>query len=389
LILALLNAVYTGLRGAAVASGLSTGIPQLQLVGLFPATIVSTIILRRALQHFSWKLTFAVVASLFSIFFLLFPLGWFPSGSFYVVGELWRVVLIATLFWGYLNGATSPLDARGSYGWTPLYAGVGSILGGLYGSLVARLPFNQTLICLGLFAAACTALAVPLFWRMGTSVATLRRGSWQPLAPVVRGLALLLFADYLAYSLLELTFFRVLAVAKPDPSDYAAHISMLVVIGESGRLAVGLLLAPLVLRRAPWIVSALVTPVTVVILGSWFILSSEAWIVGSILYCACRVAKHGFLDPAKELAMVPLDPTAQAEGKLLLEGPIARGGRAASAFIAMGVQSLPGVAAIVGVASAVWIRATFAVMRHTEEHVVGAEVWGSGSQLPRQVSENR
>ncbi len=98
-------------------AGSANLIPWFELFGTLPAAILMTWGLTKLLKRYSIASVFYTTTIAFLSFFLLYcfvihPLHFFettpylkhiPSLLFFVVSELWKVILLSVLFWGFLN----------------------------------------------------------------------------------------------------------------------------------------------------------------------------------------------------------------------------------------------------------------------------------------------
>jgi ATP:ADP antiporter, AAA family len=399
--------VYQVLRNAkaalvvTAATNGAMAIPYIQLWMLLPTSIVMTWVLSRLMRRFSAAKVFVVTTVGFLGYFIVFSAWLFPYrahplvyGSFFTMAELWKVAVVAILFWGFLNRRLMMEQAKRFYGALAFAGGVGALVAGpvslycmhgisFYLHPLSTDPWHHALLMVALVVAGSGIVLLLLFSR----VARLLRhqesdrpavkldklsvtGSVRALmsSRYLRTLAAILFFDYIAFNLGEIVFMGVLHQAHPDPNRFGFYLSSLNMVGALGTLTVTLFVAPLLLRRCPWVVAAIATPFAyglsaAAFFGAIFLGAglSLAVLLGSCMFIFSRVGKLGLLDPAKELAFVPLDDESQVKGKLVIDGLVGRFGRAGSSVIAIGLQTIPWLAVVVGLCTTVWLRATLSL----------------------------
>lgn len=435
----LLNIAFTLLRSArsalAVADvgGAAALIPYYELLGTVPGAIVLTWLLARLLRVYSLPTVFYLVLSAFLTFFLfytlwLYPLwrsyaplalateGWWaavvlhvPALLFFAVAELWKVALLSILLWGYLNQKMLLGDAKAVYAPLMLGTSLGAMLAQPLTAACSAFPLLDgrsvdrwhAVLSTQLVAVMAIGLAsAGLFWllvrRLGAGevdggegeekmgLVRCVRHSWE--SSYLRGLATIIVVDYIVYSLVEVIFLEKLKERYPDPTDYCGAMAQLAQWGGALTAVTALVVGPQLLRRLPWTVTALVTPVVVggivivflgvVIAQEWGWLTPELGVeyavaVGSAIYCVGRATKYALLDSAKELAFIPLSKSDQLQGKLAIEALASRGGRGVASMLSIALvgsagtfaASAPTALAIAMGSIWLWVKATCAVGR--------------------------
>lgn len=460
-----INLNFTILRSAKAAlivTSSSSGagvLPHLQLWGVLPATFLATWGLTLLMRRLSAARVFSVVILLFLLFFATFAFWiyphrealhsmaltswlaeavepWMPGLSvmlgkwtfslYYIAAELWKVMLLSVLFWGFLNRHVLLSDAKRWYSPLTLGSSIGAVLAGPLTSLCSsELLFNYMPLApdawghaLKLLAIVVTTVGLLVFVLFGRLSKWLgqREGECDRLettapskakpnlslfssisylirSPYLCCLFVMVFADYVAYSLGELVFLDRLKALYPSPVDYCSYMGQLALWAGLLTAVGGLVISPYVLQRLGWQAAAIITPiVTLVTTGAFLAVvcvdglsgwdAALAWLfhasplalavtLGSLQYCFCRASKYSLFDSAKELAFIPLPEEAQVKGKLVIDGIGARFGRAFSAVINIGLLTMfPAVVSCAPVAlvfvvifSVIWIRATGRVGR--------------------------
>ena len=102
--------------------------------------------------------------------------------------------------------------------------------------------------------------------------------------------------------------------------------------------------------------------------ASWVLAETQRWF-GVPEWALATFLVVGSIKAHPWLAFVPLEDGLQVKGKLVIDGLVGRFGRASSSVIAIALTSLPWVAAVVGVCTAVWVRATLSVGQFIDQDV--------------------
>lgn len=369
-------------------------IPFFELWGALPASISLTWILSRLLRKYSYPHVFYSVTLLFLSYFILYALllypyslehqtssltSWSPlmmrhhwvNASFYIMSELWKVALLSILFWGYANRSLPVEKAKRFY--APLLLG-GSIAALLAGPITmfstsARFTWHESIVILlsvvvfsGFFLIYCFSY-LSYLTNTPTSTKPLDRqfslqSSLQAVfkMPYLTWLALLVFADYIAYSMAEVVFLGVLKEYYLEPSAYCHYMGSLTFCSGLLTGVMAIWVAPKLLERFRWSVPALITPLLFLSLSTLFFsivcLREHAWfshhwvslavVVGSIKHCLLRACKFTLFDTTRELGYIPLSRENQMRGKLVIDGIGSRLGRGVSSVASMGLVSVGG-----------------------------------------------
>lgn len=438
----LLNINFALLRSArnaiAVAdlSGSAALVPFYELFGTLPSAVLMTWLMALLLNRYSLDTVFTVMGGLFISFFLLFAFLIYPqlveatktlqilcSGLFYVMAELWKVVLLTVLFWALVNRYTSLQSAKALYGPLMLAGSVGSLLAGPLASfctshvlwLSAPLGVNRwshALVYISVIVSIVGLAAILCYRRLSYGLKgqvgeepmralSLSHGIAQSLKiPQLRLLGWIVIADYIAYSLAEVVFLNVLKQRFPDPADYCQFMGMLSTWSGVLTAISALWIAPMLLKRHPWLWSAAVTPVLVIVCEILFFSvycckegclgllgwELQSWLavcvlLGSVQYTLCRAAKYTLLDSSKEIVFVGLPAMIALEGKLVIDGIGARAGRGISSGVTLGLVHLfggvalstPAASLIAMLIAGSWLLATVQLAAEKEESPIGME----------------
>jgi AAA family ATP:ADP antiporter len=408
-IIFLLNLNYTILKSVrktlAIADlgGDATSIPFFELFGVLPAAIAMTWILSKILKKYSMKKVFLITLFIFIFFFLFFAGVCYPklltlnktiytefftkfcSMAFYVMGELWKPALIQILFLGFINYNLTSNQAKSFYPPLMLGASLGALLAGpvtvfcnsynfWYFFPLSSSRWTHSLITMmGLVFLSGSITAIfysklsKYFSHTEKEYEEERNFSLKEAldfflkSKSLNFLGWIVFADYIAYSLVEVLFLEVLKQKYPLPYDYCTYMGYLSFAHSILTISLALVIAPLCLKKLKWLHSALILPISLLVIESIFFfflcseslssfifnLNHEQWlsvlaILGSILFCSCRAIKYTIFDPCKELVFLGMHKSSRMKGKIVIDGLCSKFGKGASSATTLGFVSLSG-----------------------------------------------
>lgn len=424
-------------------------IPHFELYGTLPGAILMTWLITRLMKRWPIHKVFLMTLSLFLGFFNLFAFVIYPllsawltsiggeptlilsncivgaTMSFYVIGELWKVIFLAVLFWALVNQYMALSEAKSFYGPLMLGTSLGAILSGPLISLctsdlgsrwfrLAQEPWAHSLdllVILITLVGLCIAALYLRLWgllneRSSSHQLSKEQAEYQEKisfkecliacfrSPYLLLLAWIVCADYLAYSLGEVVFYDVVKEYYPHPRDYCHYMGKLTSWTGIATFLSSVIITPWLLKRYKWVVTSIITPFSLMLTGTTFFLIFcmrdhwEPWrqiigfdwiqvmvMLGSIQYCLCRAAKYTLFDSSKELAFVMLPNISKIQGKLIIDGIGARFGRGTASFVSIvliqtfgGIKAcalLMGLIAVATAISSTW--ATFRLGKLVEE----------------------
>src|ERR1700722_8754336 len=401
LLLFLLCVSYGGLRTlkyTIILTAKNSGaevIPFIKVCGMLPGVFLATWFYTRLRRVFSKENVFYIILSSFLVYFLLFAFYLYPHSqelhldkagdwltavlpkgfkgfialvrnwtftSFYVISELWAVMVLTVLYWGFANDTTQVNEAKRTYGILNIGSNIAPILGGTLALVFSNsisLPFlssitdqwNHTICQLILLVAVLGVASMGLYYWIHRRVipeektslpdqdATAKKprlslresvkyifGSRYlvPLAIIVLGYNISVnFADVLWKEQLKRFFV--------DPNQMLEHMNK-ITVGIGILATVGGIFFSLLVTRLGWTFTAIITPLVMTTMAIGFFtfmfcgdvltaLSSTFFGVtpfamtvyfGSLQNCLSKASKYSVFDATKELAYLPLD----AESKL-------------------------------------------------------------------------
>ena len=425
-------------------------LPFLKVYGMLPAVFIAAFIYTKLCSKFRREKVFYIVISSFLTYFLtfafvLYPLGdllhlssletfltnYLPAGFngligmvcnwsyslFYVLAELWSVMVLAVLFWGFANDVTSVQEAKRTYGILNIGSNIAPTLGGIVGLIAlsnvslsaAEVPgdaFGQTLVKTILIIACLGSLAMATFYWIQKNVLT------KPLSEVTGGgkkksrlsirasiryllksrylccIAMIVLGYNISINLTDILWKQQLKAHFSDPNEMLAHMYWITIwIGVIATQ--GSLLFSFIVRRFGWTFVAVLTPLVMTAMAIGFFafmfcgdalssisltlfgLTPTAMTVyfGSTQNCLSKSGKYSIFDSTKELAFLPLDPESRLRGKAAIDGLGSGVGKSGASFLYQGLiistgsvlAATPFVAVILFVAFTSWIYSAFSL----------------------------
>ena len=373
---------------------------------------------------------------------------YWPQSLYYIMSELWGSAVLSLLFWGFTNSITDMTQAKRFYALLGIGANVGLTITGPYVEFMKRhLISDPSYLIYGLMATfmVTTTIIISLYAWINTTVlsdpsaAAIKTKPKKKKAKIsisesfqllynsrhLRCIAVLVLAYGMSINLIELVwksqlkeYFTVDGVLVQ--SDYIAFTSK---IGSyTGLVSIFLMLfvSGQLERALGWGVAALITPVTMIILGAMFFgttitqsygMSIGLEFLGNPVYIAiliggaqnvfCKAAKYSLFDPTKEKAYFPLNDDEKTKGKAAIDVVGARLGKAGGSLVTqvlivtVGGMPLPIMGAITFFIIGSWITSALSLSRilsdydkgvvHKKEEELSNEPLNKGQGAPAAV----
>lgn len=331
---------------------------------------------------------------------------------FYLAAELWAMMILTVLFWGYLNEITSSEQAKSFY---PVCVFVGNCAGILSGqtshflchSLIDVLSWQDTLQLMVSIVIACGIgiMAINrLLSRGDVRVVSLQSKKGAPaisfkesLMCIVQSRPLLCIATLvvgfgLTSNLIEVVWKETIKGVYPLPQAYNAYVNQLTSI--IGILAVCMsLLSRWIFQIFNWSKIALVTPVSLFITSFIFFFSMQmseeslspiaaffnmnslylVMTLGSIYYILALTAKYTIFDMCKEMAFLSIDASERMRAKSVIDSVGSRLGKSGSSclyqILLITFGSTVGHIPIVGITAVLVIGISIIATRKLGQHV--------------------
>lgn len=393
------------------AAGSSAIIPFLKIL-VIPSAVLFVIIYAKLTNIFDNEKVFYVVVMPFLIFFgifgfVLYPMvdylhpsvetvkrlhglyprlaGWidvyayWTYSLFYVFSEIWGSAMIALMFWQYANRITRKIEAKRFYGFFQVIGNTSLMAAGkavefcstgirhyvLAGDVWG---VSLKLIC-GLIVIM-GILAMYLYWWMHRYVLTdpkyydpketkTKKKKEKPslvesakiifTSPALGFIAILMIGYGVTINLVEVQWKHQLGIYfQGDKNAYNAFMGKQSFWTGIITTLFSWFIGVNILRRLPWIVAALITPLFFITAGGLFfafILYKEmfhvliscpiagAVFLGVTVVVMSKSIKYALFDPTKEMAYMTLDEELQTKGKAAVDVIGGRAGKGGGAFV--------------------------------------------------------
>jgi AAA family ATP:ADP antiporter len=437
--------------------GGAEAIPFLQIVGILPAAMLLTYIYTRLTERFNREQIFYIFILGFLAYFALFLFVLYPNNQalrldnladflqnnvfpwpgakgliatirnlnlaiFYVLAEMWTVIVLFMLFWGFANEVTKIEEAKRFYAIFALGANCSGIIAGEFARNIKSLSIVVPVIDFyqgseWLFFQLCTililgAIIVFLFWWINRYIFVTEKSIDKPIAlrsrknqqskPKVTILECISFLRksryitymvfivvgyYIVYNLADIMWAYKIGLVMDSTQEINEYMNG--VMSVTGIIAVffALILSGNVIRRFGWTATALITPFVWLITSIAFfagiafenssmieifttLMANPAnlvLLIGSMQICLGRGCKYTVFDQTKEIAFIPLSREEQRKGKIIVDGLASRFGKSGGSIIYVMLllifgemtNIIPYIAVIIFIALAAWLYATY------------------------------
>ncbi len=444
-------------------------IPFIKVWALLPGAILLTLIYARLSNKYSQERVFYIMTTGFLSFFALFAFfiypirdslhahslanyleGVLPAGLkgmvsmcrywsftiFYITAELWGVIVLSVMFWGFANQVTRVGEARRFYSVFCIGANTAAIFAGLITSILPSSETNlvthmkddwhASLNILTLVIIGCGVLAMVLYRWMHTNVLTdpqfadfheakeqyktkkklsLRESfAFLSNSRYLICIAILVVSYNLVLNLVEVIWKDQLRRLYPSTDDYFAYMSIMTSWMGVFSFCTAIFMAQII-GRFGWTRTALITPVIMLVTSVGFfgflfyqnymgadpnlaILGfsplSIAVFFGGAQICLSKAMKYSVFDSTKEIAFIPLSHDVKLRGKAAIDGVGSRLGKSGGSLVhtillmVLGTlaSSAPYVAALLISVIGIWIYAARALGMQFNE-ITASELAGS------------
>lgn len=307
---------------------------------------------------------------------------------FYVMAELWGTAIMSVLFWAFANEIMTVKDAKRFYGILGVGANIAAICSGQIAILLSGELFDFSFLfgsdrwgqCLGLVTSAVVftgILSIALFrWynvkilnqdpslkktqaRNHTERKSVKMGMRKNFAYLAKSkyllcIAVLVVAFNVAINMVEIIWKDQICLLYPNPNDFNAYMGKVLTATGIVSTFIGLFLCGNMIRKLGWTVSALITPVALLVSGIFFfgiLLLKEnivlaSWttalglsplalgiLFGTIQNVFSRSCKYTLFDVTKEISFIPLSSESKLKGKAAIDGVGSRLGKSGGSIV--------------------------------------------------------
>lgn len=437
--------VLRNMKDALVVTAKSSGaevIPFIKVWAMLPMAILLTLFYTKLASRYSQERVFYLIIAGFLVFFALFVFVLYPNQdslhphqtaealeallppgfrwlvsmlrnwtftSLYVMSELWGCIVLTVLFWGLANEVTRIGDARRFYAVLSAGGNLAAVLAGQVPAMVIQAEIGDSvviLMCLILVSGLATiaifrwmniyVLDDPKFdslhgrRRMEPGEKRKKLSMRESLTQLSQSKYLLCIAALvvgynLVINLVEVVWKDQLKQLYPSFRDYNAYLGN--VTTGVGLISLCLsFLVPMLIRKAGWTLTALITPMCILVTGIGFFTllffkdllpESSALLlgasplavivfIGGLQNAMSKGCKYSVFDATKEMAFIPLPHEHKLKGKAAIDGVGSRFGKSGGSLLHQGLllifttlsASAPYVAAILLGVILLWIAAT-------------------------------
>ncbi len=423
--------------------------PFLKIGAVLPGALLFTYIFTVLISRFTRDQVFYIIISGFMAYFTLFLFFLYPHNDhlqlnaladflqtnvfpgagfngiiaairylnltiFYVMSEMWSVIVLTVLFWGYANEVTKLDEAKRFYAIFALGGNASGIISGGFGKIEGIDLFPVFSFYKGnewIFLQLCAVLFIGLvvmylFHWLNANVFHIENTKFS--ASVVKKSQSLSLSEcfshlrksrYLVYMVVIVVCYNIvynladsmlmykIQQVHETSREVNAYMSSITLITGLVAVVFALLVSGNVIRRYGWTIAALITPIVWLLTSMGFLsglvlertvffdvlstfISNPANLVlfmGSLQMCLGRGCKYTVFDEAKEIAFIPLPKESKRKGKAVVDGLASRFGKSGGAIICIllyatfgGVaNSIPYVAALTFVVLIFWLYVTY------------------------------
>jgi AAA family ATP:ADP antiporter len=334
----------------------------LNMVMAFAAVVVFTWLVRRFRRQ---QLTF-IFTSFFMVSYAAYSTiintpGDFTVWSFYLFGDLFSTLMVATFF-AFLNDSVTPEAAKRLYG----LVGMGGVTGGVFGATIVRgliddiTPAGWLWICVGLGLLILLAAAAAGQLVDTQTAAADSAGQAAPVSsqiadtttgnPALEGARLVWRSPYLlsiagivglyeiVSTVLDFQFTSTIAHYLDGPAS-GAQFSTVFAITNVVSMGVQLFLTSAIMTRLGVGAALFILPLTILGGSVGFMAVPVLW-VGSLLNTADNGFSYSINQSAKEALYVPTSPDEKYKAKAFIDMFVQRFAKALAVVVSLGITAL-------------------------------------------------
>lgn len=414
-----------------VSAAGAESISFIKLFGVAPATIISIIIYAKLSNFVRKDVLFYITIIPFILFFFLFAYIIYPNfallhadnqtivqlsleyprlktalhvygnwsyAAFYIMAELWAILLLPIGFWQLANDIVKFNEAKRFYPMFGLFGNFGTILSGVatqyftsirHDVLSGSDPWGLTLKYITTSFVLVSILIMLVYWWINKYIVekecismakpTTNEVIEKPSRSLIENckhlvsskelpmIATIVVACGVVMGIIEPLWHHQIKEAFPNQNDYNSFLGMYsMTIGISS--IVMMIVGTNILRIFGWKISALITPIVILVTSVpffGFILCKDGVDISILKYIGLssimlsvwlgfaqsvmvKVTKYSLFDPTKEMCYIPLEEEIKVKGKAIIDGGGSRFGKAGGSIIQQVLLAITG-GSIIGI----------------------------------------
>ncbi len=330
----------------------------LNMVVAFAAVIVFTVLSRKLhRQQLTNVFSLFIIACLFIFSRMLQQPGDLTVWSFYLFGDLFSTLMVATFF-AFLNDSMTPESAKRLYG----IIGLGGVAGGVFGSTFVTIWVSnisrETWMWICMVLVVLIMIVASAAGRIASRNTELLASGGKPAGEVVKGKetnaalegARLVFASPYLLSIVAIVFcyeivstildfqFTSTIAHYLDGEAIGQQISLVFSITNGASLVIQLFFTSYVMTRFGLVVALMVLPAAIALGSSAFLVMPLLW-VGSMLNTLDNAPAYSINQSAKESLYVPTSRDEKYKAKAFIDMFVQRFAKAVAVVMSLAITT--------------------------------------------------
>ena len=320
-----------------------------------------------------------------------------PEAMFYVMAEMWSIIVLSILFWGFCNEITKIEDAKRFYALIALGANCAGIFSSQFIQIISRFFANSWSQSLTIFLSTITLncfLIIFIFIKLNNAQQSLTinliNKTYKHKISLLESIKYIFRYKYIAllaamvigynvvFNLSDVLWIGQINQRFPshhELNNYLAQLDFLVGIFS---LITGLFIFSNLINKFGWKITALVPPIIWLITSIClyialfaenigFGLNNLILILGTLQISLGKALKYCIFDQIKEITFIPLSIEQQRNSKAIIDGIVSRMGKSGSSLILQGflifgvgeiISVTPTISILIIITIFAWIYAT-------------------------------
>ncbi len=413
-------------------------IPFIKFWLVMPSAIVFTYLYAILARHNNRKILIYNILGIFSVFFILFALFLYPNKEqlrfdllcdflfyhlpknfhgiipilfhwpeaiFYIMAEMWSIIVLSILFWGFCNEITKIEDAKRFYALIALGANCAGIFSGQFMQFISKYVASSWEHSVSIFMitviSSCFFIVI-IFMKLNnahtldtssdimtdqvlprTEKSKHKISLSESIKYIFRYkyialLAIIVITYNIVFNLADVLWIDQLNIRFASASELNNYLAQLDFLVGIFSLIIGIFIFTNMMKKFGWTITAMMPPVvwliTSIALYSTiftekfgFDLNNIILILGTLQISLGKALKYCIFDQIKEMSFIPLSIEQQRNSKAIIDGIISRFGKSSSSIILQVIlicgfseisTAIPIIALLIIITIAVWCYAT-------------------------------